>query len=222
MTLNSKKQLVEDRLYESNPNIPQKPPAYSENFKGLKPTKIEEFTSIKRIGLAKVIRRRVKYIRLEIKNGEIIVILPIRSNVNIEDIIKKHISWLEKKRTLLEEIKELSKQCQIFHHRDLNGIILSYVDKISKILNVRPTIVSLRKMKRVWGSCRADGRLVFNKLLKFLPFELIEYVVLHEMCHLKIKNHRKEFYNLVKTVCHDFKEKEKMLSVYKHKLTEFI
>ncbi len=71
---------------------------------------------------------------------------------------------------------------------------------------------SLRRMKRRWGSCRRDGRIVFNIGLVQTPPPLIEYVVLHELCHLKHHDHGAAFYSLLGKCLPDWKERRRELN----------
>ncbi|MCM8807955.1 MAG: M48 family metallopeptidase [Candidatus Omnitrophica bacterium] len=87
------------------------------------------------------------------------------------------------------------------------------VEEFSKILNVKPKEIKFRKMKRRWGSCKKD-KIILNKNLEFLPEDLIRYVVYHEMCHLLIKNHRKEFKLLIEKIYPDYKTYQKRLAEY--------
>jgi predicted metal-dependent hydrolase len=64
----------------------------------------------------------------------------------------------------------------------------------------------LRKMKLRWGSCTPEGIIYFNPELVTLSKTLINYVVIHELCHLKYQNHSKDFYSLVETVLPEWKE----------------
>jgi len=83
----------------------------------------------------------------------------------------------------------------------------------------RENKVLFRKMKARWRSCHyKKGVIILNKLLRYLPEELIKYVVLHEMCHLLIKHHKKEFWLLIKKFDSNFKEKEKLLAGYRLRL----
>ena len=70
---------------------------------------------------------------------------------------------------------------------------------------------SVRWMKRRWGGCALDGRVVFNVRLVQTPLPLIEYVVLHELCHLKHHDHGKSFYALLGKCLPDWKERRKAL-----------
>jgi len=166
----------------------------------------------------KVIKRKIKYARLEIKNNLIYIILPEHLKMDHKKLLEKYKKWIDKKLKILNEIKDISKDLKLFNHNDFEDFVLIMVEKYSHILNQKPASVSFRWMKRRWGSCHGNNKIIFNKYLKFVPKELIEYVVIHEMCHLKIKNHRREFWLLVKKLCPDFLEREKLLAGYKIKL----
>lgn len=57
--------------------------------------------------------------------------------------------------------------------------------------------MDIKRMKNRWGSCTSNGVITLNPELIKAPSKCIEYVVLHELCHLSIPNHKKEFYNLL-------------------------
>ncbi len=166
-----------------------------------------------------VIRRKVKYARLEIKNNKIHLIMPENSKEKPEKLIERHKEWIKRKIGFVKEIEDLSEKCGLFNHKNLEEIVFNNIDEIKEILNVKPEKVIFRKMKRRWASCSSKDKLIFNKLLKFLPYELIRYIVIHELCHLIIKNHRRNFWELIEKICPDSKEKEKLLLTYEFKLT---
>ncbi|HSP87407.1 MAG TPA: SprT family zinc-dependent metalloprotease [Ignavibacteriaceae bacterium] len=71
--------------------------------------------------------------------------------------------------------------------------------------------ITIRSQKTRWGSCTAGGKLSFNyKLMRFKK-EIIDYVIIHELCHLKEMNHSKKFWNLVENYCPNYKKLKKEL-----------
>ncbi len=147
-----------------------------------------------------IVKRDVKYPRLELKTGQPFLILPKNGNFDPEEIINKHKEWLKRK---LEYIKKLERKYQnrkLYQRskEELIDVIQRWVQRYSKILGVKPQKFTLRLMKTRWGSCSKRMRLTFNLLLRHLPDSLIEYVVFHEMVHLLVPNHKKRFWQLVK------------------------
>lgn len=81
-------------------------------------------------------------------------------------------------------------------------------------LNVNPKRVQFREMYRKWGSCSSKGNISLNSALLHVPRELAEYVILHELVHLLIFNHGKEFKALMSDHMPDWKAREKALDQY--------
>ena len=69
----------------------------------------------------------------------------------------------------------------------------------------KPTALSVRQMKSRWGSCSRHGRITLNSELVKLDPKYTEYVILHELCHLKEMNHGKGFYDFLGKVCPDYR-----------------
>ena len=74
---------------------------------------------------------------------------------------------------------------------------------------------SIRRMKTEWGSCTARRRkMLFNLKLAVVPKDLIDYVVVHELCHLQVQNHSRQFWELVESRMPDYRERRQRLKEY--------
>lgn len=83
--------------------------------------------------------------------------------------------------------------------------------ELAAVNNFRINKISIRGQKTRWGSCSTKGNLSFNfALLKFKK-EVIDYVIIHELCHLREMNHSKKFWNLVGNICPNYKSLRKEL-----------
>ncbi|WP_133627269.1 M48 family metallopeptidase [Fonticella tunisiensis] len=71
--------------------------------------------------------------------------------------------------------------------------------------------VVVKEQKSIWGSCSSRGNINFNWRLIMAPLSVIDYVVIHELCHLKHQDHSSKFWSLVEYVMPDYKEKKKWL-----------
>ena len=88
-----------------------------------------------------------------------------------------------------------------------------------KIIGVTHGAIAIRDQKTRWGSCSAKGNLNFNWRLMLAPPRILDYVVVHELCHRKEMNHSKAFWNAVEMVLPDYKELRKWLKQYGTTLT---
>ena len=112
------------------------------------------------------------------------------------------------------EVHEQFKTVVLSGYRDeaLSGLkaflrpkLLALVDECSRKMGVSPGKVSIRHQRTRWGSCSPKGNLNFNVRLVSVPMELREYVVVHELAHLKYMNHSKAFWRLVGRFCPDYR-----------------
>ena len=81
------------------------------------------------------------------------------------------------------------------------------------------TSITVRDQKTRWGSCSSRGTLSFNYRLIFAPPVILDYVVVHELCHLTHMNHSREFWDMVAQIMPKHKEYRKWLQDHGHELT---
>ncbi|PLX19408.1 MAG: hypothetical protein C0601_01930 [Candidatus Muiribacterium halophilum] len=104
------------------------------------------------------------------------------------------------------------KACMLekFKEDRLKEIVKKYLNEYISKTGLIPETIEYKKMRSRWGYCQSNKkRIVFSSELINKPKEFIEYVVLHEICHLKIPSHGKRFYKLLERYMVDYKEKRK-------------
>jgi len=91
--------------------------------------------------------------------------------------------------------------------------ILERLEYYSKIINVKFNRVTLKEQKTRWGSCSSKGNLNFNWKIIMSPQWVIDYVIVHEMCHLKHLNHSKDYWKMVSLHYPDYKKAVSWLKI---------
>jgi len=102
-----------------------------------------------------------------------------------------------------------------FYKARCNDKILPRVEKIIKQTGLKPADIKFRKLNKRWGSCTKDNTVIFNFDIIKLPFSLIDYVIVHELCHIQEKHHSKDFWNLVSKFMSNYKELDENLQSFK-------
>ena len=98
-----------------------------------------------------------------------------------------------------------------FYRLQLKKALPPILEKCIKIVGKTPSKISIRKMKN-WGNCRQDGRITLNLNLSKKDPICLEYVIIHELCHLIEFNHSKNFKKLMDKYCPNWKEIKKILN----------
>ncbi len=159
----------------------------------------------------KVIKSFRKTMSLQIKNWEIIVKAPfLITKKTIESFLNKHTKWIEKK--LERRHQSVIDPDKIWEYkRQAKQYITTRVAEIAKIHNITYNDLRITSAKTRWGSCSSKRNINFSFRLILTPKEVIDYVIIHELSHLKEMNHSKSFWNEVKKIMPDYKKYEKWL-----------
>ncbi|MHA6533903.1 M48 family metallopeptidase [Paenibacillus sp. BAC0078] len=99
-----------------------------------------------------------------------------------------------------------------FYFASLKRIIAERITGYQTMLKVKPKSIEIVESHTKWGSCSADKKLTFNYRLAMAPPEVIDYVIIHELCHLLHMNHDRSFWRRLGSIMPDYKEKEAYLA----------
>ena len=106
-----------------------------------------------------------------------------------------------------------------WHHKQhAPAILLPRVHHWAAIMDLHPTRVSFRRARTRWGSCSSRDTLSLNTHLLMLPDPLIDHIIIHELAHIRHKNHSRDFWDLVGRYDLDWRTHRRMIRPYEHYL----
>jgi len=115
--------------------------------------------------------------------------------------------------------EKAKKQSDDFYRSSAKAHLPSRMQYWSSKMGLEFKALNFRLAKRRWGSCSCKGIITLNPYMMKLDHEMIDYIVVHELAHLKHLNHSKEFYALVQKYIPDYRYIQKQINVYSAKIT---
>jgi predicted metal-dependent hydrolase len=169
-----------------------------------------------------IIRSNRRTLSLQVRHdGQVLVRAPKNASLReIEAFVRKNADWLKKHLAMVEKQRtaEASTPVVPLTMDDIRaladramGIIPDRTAHFASMIGVTYGRITIRNQKTRWGSCSARGNLNFNCLLMLAPPEVLDYVIVHELCHRKEMNHSPRFWSEVAKVIPDYKNHEKWL-----------
>lgn len=161
-----------------------------------------------------LIRSGRKTLGLEIGAKGLIVRAPFSaSEEEIEVFLEKHSRWIESRRKIVQAQQQEGRELPVLTEQELqqlaeqaSAVIPERVKHYAELMGVTYGKISIRCQRSRWGSCSGKGNLNFNCLLMLAPPEVLEAVVVHELCHRKEMNHSEKFYQEVLRVFPDYRK----------------
>lgn len=167
-------------------------------------------------------------------DGDIIVRAPVYiSKRAAEAFIEEKRDWILKNREKLLAKKEASRlkpltpleeqKVAALKKRFLSAAKIYFPKRCEELIQLTGghyEKITIRNQKTRWGSCSQTGTLSFNYRLMMAPPEVIDYVIVHELCHLTHMNHSKAFWNKVADILPDYAKRKQWLKVHGHELDE--
>lgn len=170
----------------------------------------------------KLIRSDRRTLSMELSpEGELILRAPRRMPLShIENFIASHGDWIVRHREKIRRRAEFDEthfsseeQIQSLIAR-AKEILPEKTEYWAKVMGVTPAGVRINRAQKRFGSCSAENRIAYSYRLMAYPEEAIDYVVVHELSHIRHKNHSPEFYAFLARFLPDYRRREAIL---KHK-----
>lgn len=162
---------------------------------------------------------RARHIRISIsREGEVIVVVPSRISLDQgKAFVKEKSAWIERTLQRIQRQKPSytipkSRRKDYLEQKDVAlNLVQTRLLHFNQFYGFRWKQVSIKNTSSRWGSCSRLGNLNFNYKIVFLPPELQDYLVVHELCHLEQFNHSSSFWNLVQKTIPEYIQLRKNL-----------
>ncbi|MCG2694785.1 M48 family metallopeptidase [Candidatus Parcubacteria bacterium] len=161
---------------------------------------------------------RARRMRLAVYcDGRVVITMPrgmIESTV--EKFLIEKADWLLNKINLFSQAKDFSvpklSKGDYYKNKEKAFLLISErAEYFNKIYDFKYNKIFVKNQKTRWGSCSRRCNLNFNYKILFLPDDLRDYIIVHELCHLKEFNHSRKFWDLVAQIFPNFREIRKKL-----------
>ena len=168
-----------------------------------------------KVGLIRYERSRGKRIGITIKSEFVRVAVPNRETLmNAQKFVESKMNWIQKRVSKIRIENEMGKTLPKINREDARKVLAQRLAELAEDHNFDYGKVSIRSQKTRWGSCSSQNNISLNQNLLHLPDYLIDYVLLHELTHTRVKNHSSTFWNELEKVCPDAKQMRKRLKNY--------
>lgn len=176
-----------------------------------------------------IVRSKRKTLSLEVRaDGEVIVRAPqtmperkIRKFTEEKrDWILKNLQKINTRRQEESSVQKLSQEQRDALRTQAADVFAQRTAYFAGVMGLQYGRITIREQKTRWGSCSSNHNLNFNWKLVLAPREVLDYVVVHELCHLKEMNHSREFWAEVEKILPDYRSRRKWLKEQGWRLME--
>ena len=170
------------------------------------------------VGTVKYIENnRAKRIIISIKPEYVRVVIPKRQSFkNAQKFVESRLDWIKTNKQSMNVQFEKKRRLPEIDRKVARKILCRRIGQLAQLHNFVYNRVSIRKQKTRWGSCSTKNNINLNANLLHLPSELIDYVLLHELVHTRVKNHSKDFWDELETVVPNARQVDRKLKDYQY------
>lgn len=151
--------------------------------------------------------------------GKAVVTVPRGAEAQVGSFVAAHRDWLVHARRKMANTIALpvrSREAYRTHKEAARALITARVRHFNQHYQYPINRIAIKCTRRMWGSCSLKGNLNFNYALVHIPERLVDYVVVHELCHLKEHNHSARFWALVEEVLPEYRALRRELRRFRH------
>ncbi len=160
--------------------------------------------------------RNVKHPRCEFKTGSLLIILP-KTGWTPQQVLEKYRNWIKRKQATIDGAIRQTNGTSVVQNRtdkELRTLVCRYAETAQRDLNTKIHNIYFREMKTKWASNSQNNNLTVNTLLKFLPEQLVRYIIFHETAHNLERKHNGNFWRVLERSHPQYKDDEKRLLTY--------
>jgi predicted metal-dependent hydrolase len=160
-------------------------------------------------------------LRLQLRAGAQLDLLPGAcprgATRKVPGVLRRPEGWIARRGSLLKvEPSSLSQSAtrslvEAWYRREARRRLPARLIQFAEHVGLRPNRVSIRAQRTRWGSCSSQGTICLNWRLLLLPSELSDYILVHELCHLRHLDHSRRFWRLVGSIIPDYAARERRL-----------
>ena len=162
---------------------------------------------------------RAKRISISVKAERVRVAVPPSVSIKkAQDFVETKKEWIRKHVQRLNELKknyQALTPSQNINRNQAKTVLIHTLDALAEKYEFTYNRVFIKNQKTLWGSCSHKNNINLNVKLILLPEQLREYIILHELVHLKVKNHSPAFWKELSRYCPDYKFRRKELRKYR-------
>lgn len=169
-----------------------------------------------------VLRSRRQTVALQITpQGQVLVRCPLRmKEADIRRFVESKAAWLQKHLPKEAPLPRFTEEEKAALKKAAQEKIPARVALFARQMGLQVGKITLRFQHTRWGSCSGKGNLNFNCLLALVPEDILDYVIVHELCHLRHMDHSRAFWQAVEDVLPDYKLRRRWLKEQGNRLIQ--
>ena len=171
-----------------------------------------EVGTIKYIG-----NNKAKRIIISVKPEFVRVVIPKRQSFkSAQKFVESRLEWIKKNKTKIKLQTQKKDELPEIDKKIARKVLCRRIGELAQLHNFVYNRISIRKQKTRWGSCSSKNNINLNMNLLHLPSELMDYVLLHELVHTRVKNHSNDFWDELDTVVPNARIIDRKLKDYQY------